>query len=426
MGKLVLARLTPPILTSIVAAVLAVLAAFHVPLTLAEQAATVAFVAAGAVVLLRYRTIESISALVTAAIAVAIAYGLPVSTAQETSILALTGLLALVVGVKGTVSVVTARRLAAQGKPADRTLTITVDADTSSATEALEKLNALAVATSDRLTSLLERERGRPPHAEDGPGVGSYFGSDGHPTFERLTWMRKHRAGRLQAFLPPRLKDFTAYLTAALAPAPEAWPVPQVALPMDGNDKYGDCTIAGIAHLIAAWNTVFKRALKVPTLKQIISTYLKLSPHDTGCVEANVLQTMFTTGLFGEKIDGYAPIKNPSLPSGIELIKQAIVNYGAVYLGILCPESAELQFENHEAWTNKGEKTADGHCVVGLGFTKQGLLCSTWGGIALLTWGFLEPYLQEAWVILPQQLVEAKKNTLGIDLATLQADLKVA
>jgi hypothetical protein len=60
---------------------------------------------------------------------------------------------------------------------------------------------------------------------------------------------------------------------------------------------------------------------------------------------------------------------------------------------------------------------------VALGYTQTALLCATWGGIAEVTYGFLAHYLTEAWCVLSHQLVEAQGDALGIDLATLQADL---
>ncbi len=231
----------------------------------------------------------------------------------------------------------------------------------------------------------------------------------------------KHKLGRLPAFRPQGLKDFVEYATRLPAP-PVSFPAPKGPYPIDGNDKFGDCTIAGVAHLITAWNRLFGQRDVVPTELEIDNVYFKLTGgKDTGLVEANVLSTWQKIGLFGQKIAGYAPVKKTDMTA----VKQAIAFYGGCYLGIECPESAQQQFEEGRPWTYiPGSPVEGGHCIVALGFTRAGdLECATWGGIVLVTPGFLKRFLEEAWVILPHQLVEAKKDSLGLELAELQADL---
>jgi hypothetical protein len=217
------------------------------------------------------------------------------------------------------------------------------------------------------------------------------------------------------------LKSFLEY-TTVLKAAPKSFKATiKGALPIDGNATYGDCTMAGVAHLIAVFNWLFGKTDPVPTEKQIVTEYFReTGGQDTGLVEANVLKKWLTKGLFGAKIAGYAPVKITDM----EAIRKAIAFYGGCYLGILCPESAQRQFAEHRPWTNEGEETEDGHCIVAIGFDVHGNLeCATWGGVVIVTPGFLKPYLQEAWVILPDELVKAGHDTLGLDLPLLKADL---
>ena len=55
---------------------------------------------------------------------------------------------------------------------------------------------------------------------------------------------------------------------------------------------------------------------------------------------------------------------------------------------------------------------------------KYAVLCVSWGALVEVTYPFLANYLEEAWCVIGQELADAKKDGLGIDLATLQADLK--
>lgn len=230
-----------------------------------------------------------------------------------------------------------------------------------------------------------------------------------------------YKLGRLAATRPYGLSDLATYAVGKLPAPPASVAVPNVAYPMDGNDQYGDCTMAGVAHLIAAWDAEVAQSDPVPTSTQVVETYFTLTGGaDSGLNEANVLATWHRTGLFGAQIAGYAPVR----PADIVALHQTIAFYGGAYLGIVCPESAQEQFEAHEPWTYEPSSPVEGgHCIVALGYTSSAVLCATWGGIAEVTYPFLAHYLEEAWAIIPHQFVEAKGGALGIDLASLQADL---
>ena len=229
------------------------------------------------------------------------------------------------------------------------------------------------------------------------------------------------KLGRLPAVRPAALKDLSVYATGPLPTPPRTVEVPQGPYPIDGNDRLGDCTYAGVDHLNRAWNTLTGESDRLPTETQIEAAYFKeTGGEDTGCVEADVLKRWHTQGLFGEKIAGYAPVN----PRDLLQLHQAVAFYGGCYLGIECPSSAQEQFARNEPWTYEGSEVEGGHCVVALGYGPNGgLHCATWGGIAVLEASFLAHYLDEAWCILPNQMVEANGDALGLNLAALQADL---
>lgn len=242
-----------------------------------------------------------------------------------------------------------------------------------------------------------------------------------------------YKTGRLKATRSVVFKDINVYATSPISKPPPTWEVPfqhedvNSHYPIDGNDKYGDCTLAGIDHLNRGWSGLFKEPYTPPTELAITTEYFSLTGgQDTGLNEEFVLKTWYEKGLFGTKIEGFAPVSTKSLLQQ----HQAISFYGGCYLGIQCPESAQRAFQKEQEtgevvpWVYEGEETEDGHCVVALGYGPHGgLHCATWGGIAVLTPSFLAHYLEEAWVILSQQLVEAKKDTLGLNLEALRADL---
>ncbi|HUY25412.1 MAG TPA: hypothetical protein VMV09_08950, partial [Candidatus Saccharimonadales bacterium] len=124
--------------------------------------------------------------------------------------------------------------------------------------------------------------------------------------------------------------------------------MPSAGYPIDGNDQFGDCTMAGVAHLIAAWDADVNEPDPIPDAQEVVATYFELSGgQDTGLNEANVLQAWRSQGLFGRKIAAYAPVD----PRNIVELHQAVAFYGGCYLGIQCPQSAQQQFASGQPWT---------------------------------------------------------------------------
>ena len=227
--------------------------------------------------------------------------------------------------------------------------------------------------------------------------------------------------GKLPATRLAGVRNLSDYATGRLPAPPASVPAPKVPLPMDGNDKVGDCVMAGTAHLLAAWNFIVHTHDAVPSETAVVNTYFELTGgQDSGLNEQTVLETWRTEGLFDYRIAAYAPVDHSSI---VEL-HQAIAFYGGAMLGIACPESAQEQFASGSAWTYvAGSPVEGGHCIVALGYTHLGLLCATWGGIAEVTYPFLSHYLDEAWACIPNQYAEHNGDGRGIDLKALQADL---
>jgi hypothetical protein len=229
-----------------------------------------------------------------------------------------------------------------------------------------------------------------------------------------------YKLGKLPATRLAGVGMLGDYVTGKLPAPPASVAVPNTAYPIDGNDQYGDCTIAGVAHLIAAWDVEVNEPDRVPDQQTVISTYEQLTGGaDTGLNENNVLSYWRSTGLFGEKIDAYAPVATKDIVG----LHQAVAFYGGAYLGIACPESAQEQFQAKQPWTYvPGSPVEGGHCIVALGYTATAMLCATWGGIAEVTYPFLAHFMDEAWAVISHQFVEAKRGP-ELDLSTLEADL---
>ncbi|WP_042386621.1 hypothetical protein [Streptacidiphilus melanogenes] len=232
--------------------------------------------------------------------------------------------------------------------------------------------------------------------------------------------------GKLGPQFPVGLKQFTAYAAAPLPKPPAAvdWATKVDDWPMDGNDQYGDCTMAAAAHLIQSWNAQTAQADPVPTEQQVVDQYFHLSGgKDTGLVESQVLAAWQKKGLWGNRIIAYAPVNVHAQTA----IKQTISLFGGVYAGIQVPANAQLQFQDGKPWTLEenwqSQPIEGGHAVPLLGYDADWLYVVTWGAVQQVAWDWWQTYGDEAWAVLAQEYHEAG-TVNGIDIATLTADLK--
>lgn len=189
--------------------------------------------------------------------------------------------------------------------------------------------------------------------------------------------------------------------------------------PMDGNDQYGDCTIAALAHAV----TVFRGRLgqkSVMAAQDVIKLYLRLTKGaDTGLVELDVLNYWRKHAAGGEKITAYASID----PKNHTHVQQAIQLFGGVYLGFQVPEGCEQQFDARTPWV-PGKLTASGHAVFATGYDADGVTVLTWGNLQKGTWAWWDECVDEAYALLPPEAMKADFSP-GFDAQQLKQDLSL-
>jgi hypothetical protein len=194
--------------------------------------------------------------------------------------------------------------------------------------------------------------------------------------------------------------------------------------PMALNDTYGDCTIAGVIHMLQLAYAEIGEVFDYPGDEAVKNEYFKLSGGaDNGLVEHDVLQAWMKDGLFGTRISAYAPV---NIKNHNEMAA-AIYLFGSVYLGVEMPPNAETQFETHQPWHINGtpEQPAGGHCVVATGCNRFGLDIITWGATESMTWQWWDTYASEAWVVIPEAFVELDHGPIwNVNINALQEDLK--
>lgn len=231
-----------------------------------------------------------------------------------------------------------------------------------------------------------------------------------HPDF--------HMLGRKPTKHDPRtlmLADFVKPAALPIFPRSMDWGYGTKKWGMMKNDLFGCCTAAGAGHLEILWNDRAGHPVTI-TDNDVIQMYedvteaegARFSPmsgiNDNGCAELDVLNYYRRVGIGGHKIEAFASIR----PSEHDLIKAAIWLFGAVYVGIDLPISAQ----GRHVWDFNGSLTGHnkpgswgGHCVILTAYDDEGLTCITWGVEQKLTWRWWDAYGDEAYALLSKDWI---------------------
>ena len=232
------------------------------------------------------------------------------------------------------------------------------------------------------------------------------------------------KLGKLAPKRPEGLHMFAFYQSNPLPVAPEKVNVPSVSdWRMLANDKYGDCTFAGIVHARMATAAVLGLTENVPTDEEIVSAYLQYTQgQDAGAVEADLLKYWQNNELFGSKLAAYAPSDH----ADFDELKSVIASFGLAYIGVRLPVTFQDQFIKGQPWDLTGAPADDqiegGHCVILVGYDTDHAYCITWGRVQAITWNWLRSYMEESWAIITPEIVT--RGEYGqLRLAELLTDL---
>jgi hypothetical protein len=209
--------------------------------------------------------------------------------------------------------------------------------------------------------------------------------------------------------------------------------------PMYCNDQVGCCTISALGHMYGAWATYSGRDEALFADSEITSVYSRNSGYvpgnpatDTGCNMASVLADQVANGMednAGElhKVLGYAAFGNPA---DEDLLGQALDVFGSVYVGFNVQQENMTEFGTG-VWTwTPGAPFIGGHCVplqrrLPAGSRHGILQYVTWGELQLADFGFQAHLVEEAWVVVTQDWVQANGVTVaGMNVVQLLADMQ--
>jgi hypothetical protein len=229
----------------------------------------------------------------------------------------------------------------------------------------------------------------------------------------------RDRQVRLRAYLPAELPappvsaDFTAGVTS--------WP-------MMLNDRLGDCTAAGAAHLLEVWTTEVDGSPRVVSDDDVLrfyelQGYVPGDPStDQGADMVSVLTAWRDTGLAGDQVLGWAAVHSSQAD-----LETACWLFSGLYCGLNVPQSAIDQFHAGAPWTVVRDDggIVGGHCVPIVAYDAQGVTVVTWGALHRATWEFVRAYFDEFYAVVPSDDERLAGRALpnGLALDQLIADI---
>jgi hypothetical protein len=249
---------------------------------------------------------------------------------------------------------------------------------------------------------------------------------------------RKLKLGKQIARHDPRTLLLASYVTPALPTPPASHDIGTKVKSwgMMENDQIGDCTCAAAGHLIMEWTANAGKKMVTPSNKQIVAAYSAITGYnpttganDNGAVEIDVLNFWRQSGIAGHKIGAYMALE----PSNHTHVMDSVYIFEGCYIGMQLPISAQAQVQNHQPWSvPPGGPIGDGkpgswggHAVPVVAYDPRGVTVVTWGALQMMTWSFWEAYCDEAYAIISNDYLTAKKVTDdGFSMQQLQADLQ--
>jgi hypothetical protein len=238
----------------------------------------------------------------------------------------------------------------------------------------------------------------------------------------------KLKLGRRRPVIRPKRRSVLAYACKPLPPAPLTWDGTmggKLSYPMLGNDEYGDCTIAALAHLFMTQAANEGRSVPAFADKDVENFYFKLGAgKDEGLEESVVLGYARDHGFplsGGHKLEAWVAID----PHDLDEVRSCMSLFNGLYIGAELPRTAESQVEWDVVGNMRGNAapgTWGGHAMAAVRFDQRGLVLPTWGELKRATWEWWAAYVDECYVCLDAE----RASQVGVDFAALLEDVEIA
>ena len=211
----------------------------------------------------------------------------------------------------------------------------------------------------------------------------------------------------------PRLRFAQFKTTQEPVPASTDWLGEVYDWPMYLNDRLGTCGIAAPGHMIEVHTAYATGTAFEITDNDVLKAYSAISgynpntgAHDDGVVLQKMLGYWRKTGIGGHKILGFAEIDVRDLDE----VKRATATFETVLLGIDFPAFAMDQFNQGKPWdiSSRNTQIEGGHAIhEGWYDTASGTWkVITWGEVQTMTQRFFDKYVEEAWVVISEDLFD--------------------
>lgn len=198
-----------------------------------------------------------------------------------------------------------------------------------------------------------------------------------------------------------------------------------------GNLTTSDCTCAAAYHVAQAWRANSSKDEWQPTDQQALDLYGAVTGYpkvDEGAVEIDVLNHWAKIGIptdIGTETIAFAALE----PTNLNEIKLSIQYFGAAYIGVSLPISAQTMSEWDVpvggAVGDGAPGTWGGHALPLLAYDETGFVTVTWGKVMRMTNAFLQAYCEEAYALISEDfLSDAGISPTGLNMAALKAELR--
>jgi len=223
---------------------------------------------------------------------------------------------------------------------------------------------------------------------------------------------------------------FARYLTGAPLPNVGHESLLPADLGMFANDHLGDCAWAMSAHLGMLFSAMggAPASFSDDSVLSDYSACCGYKPSVPGSDRGTDMQEQASywlkTGILDakgqrHKIGAYLALTLGNMTE----INAAIKLVGGVGIGIMFPDYAMTQFENHLPWSYvyNSRIPTDGHAIPLIG--QQGnFITISWARMFAIRPLFLESYMDEGYVYLSEEIMHGGMTLEGIDLPTLRDD----
>lgn len=251
------------------------------------------------------------------------------------------------------------------------------------------------------------------------------------------------KLGRKPVKHDARTLDMARYIDPRALPAvPPAidWGTRVAQWGMLGNDRVGNCTIAGACHMEQTW-TAARGSEALITDEEALDAYRQVVGYDpadpntdTGAAELDVLNFWRRVGIAGRKIGAFAAVRHQGVPSGrwLDHLRFTIDAFGGVYLGAEMPVSAETQrvWDVPSYGTRPGPRgdgrpgSWGGHAFHAMAYRPGMFSVVSWGERIDVTERWVLTYIEEAYAVLSPDWIDGTRPApSGFDLRTLTSDL---